>query len=492
MDYLIFNPNYILKPDDGKTLILSALVGRNSEKGITDSFTNVIHPIYAMILSFIDGREREVCINQAASALDVPTELVSNFVDKVTNNQEQIYLKSGDGISSFPPNTIISIESESTNHRYEPELFEYNKVNLQMGRHKTPSSLTFMFNNICKTDCIYCYQDKTRKVSCTIPLDRIIELIHEAKDLHVNTIDVIGGEFFLYKHWKEVLSELRRLGYNPYLSTKIPLKEEDVKFLSELRIHDIQISIDSFIEDHLTTSLRVHRGYASEMQKSLHLLDQYGVPVMVHTVLTQFNDTIEDMLSIYNEIKTLNHLVDWHVVKGDESLYPKTDYSNIEINASKLNSLIDFLEELNQQGEVKIHFPEKVAIQNNSVQKSSDFTKKVLLKAFFNRSFCSGLFSSLYILPDGKVTMCEQLYWNKNFIIGNVLTQSISDIWNSEKANHIFYISQDDIPEDSLCRTCDKFSICRSVRQVCYREIIRKYGKDKWYYPDVNCPFANK
>ena len=31
-------------------------------------------------------------------------------------------------------------------------------------------------------------------------------------------------------------------------------------------------------------------------------------------------------------------------------------------------------------------------------------------KFFDNRTFCSGLFSSLYILPDGKVTICEQLY----------------------------------------------------------------------------------
>ena len=30
------------------------------------------------------------------------------------------------------------------------------------------------------------------------------------------------------------------------------------------------------------------------------------------------------------------------------------------------------------------------------------------------------------------------------------------------------------------------------IVEVCYREIVRKYGTDKWYYPDVNCPFAQQ
>lgn len=49
-----------------------------------------------------------------------------------------------------------------------------------------------------------------------------------------------------------------------------------------------------------------------------------------------------------------------------------------------------------------------------------------------------------------------------------------------------------EFPSDSLCHSCKQFEACRSIRQVCYREIVRKYGTDKWYYPDVNCPFAQQ
>lgn len=97
-----------------------------------------------------------------------------------------------------------------------------------------------------------------------------------------------------------------------------------------------------------------------------------------------------------------------------------------------------------------------------------------------------------YILPDGNVTMCEQLYWNKNFIVGNIIHHNLAEVWNSDKAKAIFFIKQEDIPSDSLCHSCKQFEACRSIRQVCYREIVRKYGTDKWYYPDVNCPFAQQ
>ena len=57
MAYISFNPAYALKPDTGRTLILASLVGRRTLGDMDDSFTNIIHPIYAMILSHIDGRD---------------------------------------------------------------------------------------------------------------------------------------------------------------------------------------------------------------------------------------------------------------------------------------------------------------------------------------------------------------------------------------------------------------------------------------------------
>ena len=489
MRYITFNQNYVLKPDEGRTLILASLVGRNlfAEQG--DSFTNIIHPIYAMILCFIDGKAMDDCVNAAASYLSVPKELVSKFIETLVDNPNQVVLKGKDGISVFPPYTIVSVSKLQVIKRYSPDSFKYEHIDLVMKRHLTPSTITLMVNNVCVTNCIYCYQDKSHIANCTISLDRIKKLIHEAYKLNVNTFDVIGGEFFLYKYWREVLAELRKYGYNPYLSTKMPLKEVDIQYLAELKVRDIQISLDSCIEEHLIESINVRKGYVQEMQECLKLLDKYGILIKVHSVLTRYTKEIDDMRSLYNFLKELNHLEDWHVVKGEETLYPRTEYNQIEIDTLSYNNIVNYLEELSKTTNISIHFPQRE--QKKPSMDSKDKLKKAE-KKFFNRAFCSGLFSSLYILPDGQVTMCEQLYWNKRFIIGNVKSNSILEIWNSKEAKSLYEIKQEDFPEDSLCHSCGKFKECRTFRQVCYRDIIRKYGSQKWYYPDVKCPYNNQ
>lgn len=490
MNYISLNDDYVLKPDEGQALILTSLLGRNLHPEIGDSFTNVIHPIYAMILSFVDGRQYDFCIRDASEYLDIPAALVKGFIDKLINNPDSVYLKSKDGVSQFPPHTIISHPEEKKTTRYNPNIFHYTDADVKIKRHKTPSELTLMVNNICVTDCIYCYEDKSKKVSCGIPLDRIIDLIREAKRLHVNTFDVIGGEFFLYPHWREVMTELRKNGYHPYLSTKKPLSEDEVRFLADLNIHDLQVSIDSLIEAHLVPSLNVKSGYVNSIRNTLALLRKYGIPLKVHTVLTKYTCNVEDIDSIFLELKDKDNLIDWHIVKADPSLYPRRPYDSFIFSAENLNVVIDHLEILKNTSGLSIRYPEKVR-ENEPV---SDVLNTSLIKnekLFFNRSFCSGLYSSLYILPDGKVTICEQLYWNKNFIVGDVLENSIEEIWNSDKSTSLYYITRNDIPSDSICHSCDKFEVCRNLRQVCYREIIRKYGADKWYYPDPSCPYNN-
>ncbi len=442
-----------------------------------------------MILCFVDGREINECVNEAASYLSVPKELVLNFINSLVDNPKQVILSGKKGNSVFPPYTIVSMQSPSQIKRYSPNLFKYDQIDLRMKRHLTPSTITLMFNNICVTNCIYCYQDKSHVAKCTIPLERIKELIREAYKLNVNTFDVIGGEFFLYKYWRDVLAELRRYGYNPYLSTKMPLQENDVQFLAKLKVRDIQISLDSCIEEHLIESINVRKGYVAEMLKSLMLLEKYGILVKVHSVLTKYTKDIADMRSIYNVLKNLKNIEDWHVVKGEETLYPRTDYSNIEIDSLSYNNIVNYLKDLSDSSGMSIHYPklEQIQIVKNTIDKL-----KQAESHFFNRAFCSGLFSSLYILPDGQVTMCEQLYWNKRFIIGNVKSNSILEIWNSKEAKSLYEIKQEDFPEDSLCHSCGKFKECRTFRQVCYRDIIRKYGSQKWYYPDVKCPYNNQ
>lgn len=110
---------------------------------------------------------------------------------------------------------------------------------------------------------------------------------------------------------------------------------------------------------------------------------------------------------------------------------------------------------------------------------------------FKNRRLCTANYSSLFVLPDGQVTICEQLYWNPHFIVGDITRQSLAEIWNSEKALNLYYLQQNTLSDKSHCKTCKYFIDCRQkMGGVCWKEVISAYGTENWDFPDPSCPFA--
>ncbi|MBI4647186.1 MAG: SPASM domain-containing protein [Bacteroidia bacterium] len=111
---------------------------------------------------------------------------------------------------------------------------------------------------------------------------------------------------------------------------------------------------------------------------------------------------------------------------------------------------------------------------------------------FRKRVSCTGNIENFYILPDGKVTICEELYWHPKFIIGDLMKDSILDVWNSEQAQNIYNLKQDTISPESACHDCAEFKSCRTFPGVCWKQILYAYGNDKWDFPDPRCFKANE
>jgi radical SAM protein with 4Fe4S-binding SPASM domain len=93
-------------------------------------------------------------------------------------------------------------------------------------------------------------------------------------------------------------------------------------------------------------------------------------------------------------------------------------------------------------------------------------------------------------LPDGKITLCEELYWLPQFITGDLMKQSIKQAWNSEKALALYHFSQDLVREQIACKACKDFDRCHQTRGVCWKQVLYAYGKENWDYPDPRCPYA--
>jgi radical SAM protein with 4Fe4S-binding SPASM domain len=110
--------------------------------------------------------------------------------------------------------------------------------------------------------------------------------------------------------------------------------------------------------------------------------------------------------------------------------------------------------------------------------------------ANFKGAECSANRSHIFILPDGKVTICEQLYWKPHFIIGDLTKQTIKEIWHSEKAMWFANLDTPQLQDDNPCKDCGIFSACYKNMNRCWAEVIKAYGDEYWDYPDPRCEFA--
>jgi radical SAM protein with 4Fe4S-binding SPASM domain len=172
------------------------------------------------------------------------------------------------------------------------------------------------------------------------------------------------------------------------------------------------------------------------------------------------------------------------------SLYPKGDRNNylwLRPDKNKLDKIKDMVTRLDEKhgDRVRVFFheyPEREKYINPSTREKQSLFK--------NRPQCSGNFQTFHILADGQVTICDRLYWHPQFIIGDLMTQSISEVWNSEKALSLYHLSKDAFGEQSACKTCNDFDRCHQEQGICWKQVLCAYGKENWDYPDPRCPRA--
>lgn len=478
MSKYILNPLYVLRHESNKTYIMMG-----PAYGISSTL-NVIHPVFAMLLSFFNGREFDEIVKSISEYFDLSSEKIVKLMTPLLENSNIISNKYG----AFPRNIIIRYKEGVKLHGYKPEDFIYNDVDLRISRFVKPANIVFNVTMKCRTSCIYCYADRKNTHAINhLTIERIEEIIDEAKKIGVIKFKLMGGEVFLHKDWYRILKKLSENEYFPDLSTKVPLKQEHIDAIKEFNVAPIQFSLDTMIKDNLYKILNVKDPYYDEIIETFNLLEKNQIPYSVHTVLSKYNDSFEDIDSLKDFFKNKNNLIGWAFDVAKCSMYLKKEYKDYKITLENFIKLEKYISDIDVSGLFKFN------IRLPFARKYKEAYEIEKLKSMYSkRTPCSGNLFAFYILPDGKVTLCEELYWHPSFIIGDLKQQSIMDVWNSKKAHDLFYLQQDAIQKESACCDCDIFSECRKYKHVCWRDIILGYGSENWDYPDLFCFKAPK
>lgn len=484
----VLNSCYHLRNDIHRIALFSKIGVRGNTSGDWNVF---IHPLQAAMLSFFTYNRR----------LDNNLRLLSNFfnrdmaymrkmIDSYINNDVPVYTTWKGQNIFFPKNVLVelgSIEHEYHFRHLSSDSFVCRNLDLTSRRfYSGPLILTLMLNNKCVTHCIYCYADTKTSLKQPLSTSRILELIHEASKLQVQQVNLIGGEIFLHPDWDIILKELVERDIAPeYISTKIPFTNDLLKRLKDTGYNNlIQVSLDACDDNVLQEMLGVKNAYCGKVLRGLQALDQSGLRYQVSSVFTAHNSDRQLWNDLFCFLSTLEHLENWRIVPVNMSInIDYQDFVSLKPAKATIEAVFDYIEESIFP---LANFP---ILLGREILENKFYTDDGG-SAHFRGAACSALNTHMFVLPDGKVTICEQLYWNPRFIIGDVSYQSLIEVWNSPRSLFLSNLKQENIQQKSYCKTCSIFEQCYNSHNRCWSNIIKAYGDVNWDYPDPRCCFA--
>lgn len=482
----ILNHLYRIKDDETRAFILSTVRSKDYPEFVEKEWTSKIHPVIArVILQFSEAKQIDQAVESIVRNLNLTMADASYIVGLLLNNSERYGLKYDDMTFRIPKNLIIRESEQKVMPIRYPESFLSQSIGAAVDFKtkrciKAPLTLVFMVTDRCVTDCVYCYADKSRKAQY-MSLETIERFVSEAASLSIQKIMLDGGEVFLHPQWREILILLKKYQYDvDFISTKMPLSSEDVSFLKEQNV-SLQISLDAVCAADLSRILNVSRCYRDKILPFILQLDKQGLDYQISTVLTKFNSNARVLGEIYDFVSSLSCIKRWQIRPAFRSLYSKEDFDDIKASETDFVEVEKIIKSLQEKSGVKINWAGVSDAKYFSCDKGSEY---------FVGPRCSANVSNLFILPDGKVTVCEQLYWSPYFIIGDLNVQGIEEIWKSDKSLSLAYPKRSDFTESSNCKRCKIFDECIGFSNRCYADIIKAYGWEHRDYPDPRCCFA--
>lgn len=483
----VINPDYLLKKDLDRMCIMSldCIMNYDSSK----EWTSYIHPYQAAILMLFDGKRTVAeIIELISNHFNIPEEEASAIIEPYLGNESPVYTEWQGRKIPFPKNILIKaddLKGEIPDRKPIDMNFDWDKIDLTPDRaHNAPHAMLWMLTSKCVTNCAYCYADKHTKYDA-LTTERALEIIDSAHKLGVRNIDVIGGEVFLRKDWDTLIGRMVALGMSPsFISTKIPVTEDILNKLLKTGFRkDVQLSMDSLDDDVLSRVVRSPKGYAEKMMHGARLLDNAGFEIEIDTILTKETATKENLDSLAAFFSTIKHFNYWEIRVPGYTLYTADTFDRAKASRSQLEEIREYVD-----NHLRKSFPGRIILSTEELdEKLRAATPDA---GCFSGGLCGLLTNKMFILPDGKVSACEQLYWHPRFVLGDLKRQSIEQIWQSAHAKELFSPPKSSFRKESACSKCKSFDDCNSQSRRCVVKVMKAYGKDNWDYPDPRCAYA--
>ena len=303
-------------------------------------------------------------------------------------------------------------------------------------------------------------------------------MVRQLDEIGCLALTLIGGEYFLYPQWKELLIELSKTKIKVGIVTNaLALNDEKLNFLKQMCMRGIGISIDGAkaeTHDYIRKVPGCYK-YAWEMVK---LTKEKQIPVTVITTINKLN--IEE-LKAFRELMLKNGYTAWQIEHSNLFGRMKTELAIDEFGFYCVGIFA-------AQTKRKYAKDIRLFCMHNFGYYSKTIPNHVPNKYWTG---CMAGKKNLGIRSDGSILGCLSLYEDK-YIEGNVKEKSIKEIrkdkcfcsWNHrlEKFKNLTGYCAECVYGLVCLRGCEAFT--STQQQLCYHAIEQKWKENVPNNPD--------
>jgi MoaA/NifB/PqqE/SkfB family radical SAM enzyme len=434
----------------------------------------VLSPVQALILPFFSGERSYAEIeaiwlyltkssNQAESLREFD-ELVRNLTVP-----DEIIGLTGAPSASFKDKSKIPLPDFS-NYRWPAE------------RTSAPVSVLVALSNRCVADCRYCYAERN---SCPeLTTAEWIGIFDQLAAVQVRIVDMSGADPFMRLDVFELLRVMVERDFTFSVSTKSHVSPLWARRLAELGIgrdepgvvdRGLQVSVDS-ADNQLASWLTGVNNYLERAKSTTANLIAAGLNPRIKCVLTPYNwQQTEEIVELFTSMGVRR----FQFVQYGRSLYRHTD--DLFLTREQKLRLSESMPLLAaKHSGIEIVFQDETGEARTEEQRRTDWEK---------RAICTGGRAALMVLPNGDVTLCEQLPHHRDNVVGNLLRESVLEIWNGAAVDKFIHPERSKY-EGTVCCSCPQFDDCHTGRGYCYRDSLSAFGSV--YDAPPGCPRQEK